>query len=170
MQRQNDRTGYYTRQYGSNRRWLIKALREVARSIARAVEDVRPAEARRRTAADEWSISELVGYLRDAEREDLASVRAVLRRDGAAIEERRGYLGPIEHDYREQDADELLWDFVSLREETIWLLRDSDEAWEHVGEHPYRGLIPLGRLVHEINERDLDVMWRIGHVRATLEP
>jgi hypothetical protein len=165
MQRFDYRPGYRTRQYGSNRRWLIKALREVARSIGRTVEGMRGADLRRRTDADEWSIVELVGYLRDSEREDLASVRSLIRRDGARIDERRAYLGPIEQDYRAEDADQLLWEFADLRDETIWLLRDGGDAWEHVGEHPYRGLVPLGRLVHEMTERDLDVMWRIERVR-----
>jgi hypothetical protein len=35
--------------------------------------------------------------------------------------------------------------------------------------HPYRGRITLDRLVHEINERDLAVMWRIQTLRDRLE-
>jgi len=168
VQRYDDATGYRTRQYGSNRRWLTKALREVARSIGRSVEEMRERDMHRRTDADEWSVVELLGFLRDSEAEDLKSVRAVLRRDGARIEERKAYLGPIEHDYLEERGDDLLWDFLSLREETVWLLRESDFGWEHVAEHPFRGLVPLGRLVHEMNERDLDVMWRIEKVRDAL--
>ena len=159
---------YRTRQYGSNRRWVIKALREVPYSIAREAEGVSNRDARQQTDADEWSMAEILGYLRDAEKEDLASARAILRRDGARIEERRAHYGPLEHDYRSEHADELVQDYWELREELVWLLRDRDDEWERAGTHPYRGRVTLDRLVHEVNERDLDVLWRLQRVRDAL--
>ena len=159
---------YRTRQYGSNRRWVLKALREVPYSIAREVEGVRERDARRVTDADEWSMVQVLGYLRDAEKEDLASARAILRRNGAHIEERRAHYGPLEQDYSSTDSSELLQDYWELREELVWLLRDREEEWERAGEHPYRGSVTLDRLVHEVNERDLDVLWRLQRVRDAL--
>jgi len=159
---------YQTRRYGSNRRWVLKALREVPYSIARELDGVRERDARRRTEADEWSMLEIVGFLRDAEREDLTAARAILRRDGAPIEERRAYFGPLEQDYARDESDELLRDYWELREELVWLLRDRDDEWERAGLHPYRGRVTLNRLVHEINERDLDTLWRLQRVRDAL--
>jgi hypothetical protein len=159
---------YRTRRYGSNRRWVLKALREVPHSIAREVEGVRERDARRRTEADEWSLLEIVGFLRDSEREDLASARAILRRDGAPIAERRAHYGPLDDAYTREDADSLLMEYWELREELVWLLRDREEEWERAGVHPYRGRVSLDRLVHEVNERDLDVLWRLQRVRDAL--
>lgn len=159
---------YRTRQYGSNRRWVLKALREVPYSIAREAEGVRDRDARRTTEADEWSIVQILAYLRDSEKEDLASARAILRRDGSRIQERRAHYGPLEQDYARVDASELLQDYWELREELVWLLRDREEEWERAGEHPYRGKVTLDRLVHEVNERDLDVLWRLQRVRDAL--
>ncbi len=159
---------YRTRQYGSNRRWVLKALREVPYSIARELDGVRERDARRRTDADEWSMVEIVGFLRDAEREDMASARSILRRDGARIQERRAHYGPLEQAYTRDDTEGLLGDYWELREELVWLLRDRDDEWERSGEHPYRGRVSLDRLVHEINERDLDVLWRLQRVRDAL--
>ncbi|MFN8638794.1 MAG: hypothetical protein U0360_04895 [Dehalococcoidia bacterium] len=159
---------YRNRRYGSNRRWVIKALREVPYSIARELDGVRDRDARRRTDADDWTLQELAGYLRDAEREDLASVRAILRRDGARIQERRAENGPVDGAYSHDQADDLLFEYWELREELIWLLRDRDDEWDRSGEHPYRGAVTLDRLVHEINERDLDVLWRLQRVRDAL--
>jgi hypothetical protein len=158
---------YRTRQYGSNHRWVLKALREVPYSIAREADGVRERDARRQTDVDEWSMLQILGYLRDAEKEDLAAARAILRRDGARIAERRAQYGPLEHDYSD-DAGQLLQDYWELREELVWLLRDRDEEWERAGEHPYRGRVTLNRLVHEVNERDLDVLWRLQRVRDAL--
>ncbi|MSP22255.1 MAG: hypothetical protein EXR66_04465 [Dehalococcoidia bacterium] len=159
---------YRTRQYGSNRRWVLKALREVSYSIAREAEGVRDRDSRRKTEADEWSLVQILAYLRDSEKEDLTSARAILRRDGARLEERRAHYGPLEQDYARVDADELLQDYWELREELVWLLRDREEEWERAGVHPYRGKVTLDRLVHEVNERDLDVLWRLQRVRDAL--
>lgn len=159
---------YRTRQYGSNRRWVIKALREVPYSIAREVDGVRERDARRRTEADEWSMLEIVGFLRDSEREDMVAARAILRRNGASITERRAHYGPLDRAYDRDDVEGLLGEYWELREELVWLLRDREEEWERVGEHPYRGRVTLDRLVHEVNERDLDVLWRLQRVRDAL--
>ena len=159
---------YRTRQYGSNRRWVIKALREVPYSIAREAEGVNNSDAHRQTDADEWSMVEILGYLVDAEKEDLASARAILRRDGALIEERRAHYGPLERDYRTHHAQDLLQDYWELREELVWVIRDRDDEWDRSGTHPYRGKVTLDRLVHEVNERDLDVLWRLQRVRDAL--
>lgn len=155
---------YRTRRYGSNQRWLLKALREVPYSIARLAEGIAPGESSVRTPADEWSAAEILGYLRDIEGEDVASVRAILRRDGARIEERRAQYGPLERDYRAIDPEHALWDFMSVREDLVWMLRDREDEWERCGEHPYRGPVSLDELVHEITERDLEVMWRLQRV------
>lgn len=168
LEEREQAVGYRTRQYGSNRRWVIKALREVPYSIAREVDGIRERDARRRTEADEWSMLEIVGFLRDSEREDMTAARAILRRNGAPISERRAHYGPLDGAYDHEDVEGLLGEYWELREELVWLLRDREEEWERVGEHPYRGRVTLDRLVHEVNERDLDVLWRLQRVRDAL--
>ena len=67
-----------TRRYGSNQRWLMKALREVAHEVEQLVSGLPDAALRLRPAGDglreEWSMIEFVGFLRDSEREDLRAV------------------------------------------------------------------------------------------------
>jgi hypothetical protein len=129
---------------------------------------VRERDTRSRTDADEWSLLEITGFLRDSEKEDMVSARAILRRDGAPILERRALYGPLDDAYAHERSDDLLQDFWELREELVWLLRDRDDEWDRGGQHPYRGRVTLDRLVHEINERDLDVLWRMQRVRDAL--
>lgn len=161
---------YVVAQHGDRRRYLVKALHEVARRIARLVQSMDDEMLDARLPDDEWSVAQIVGYLRDAEREDHAAIEAMVRIDGAAIEERRAMHGPDEERYTSEDVAELLWEFLTTREEVEWLLQSAGTSWRHVGIHPYRGEVELQQFVMEINERDLDCMWRIQRARDLLRP
>ena len=152
---------YRPQQYGSPRHYALKALREVAHQVESLVYDLDDRALRWRPAEGEWCASEIVGFLRDSEREDLRAVRAILARDGARIEERRAQHGPAEHDYRSARVHGLLEDFATLRERLVWALRDAEEGWQHRGQHPYRGAVTLEQWVHEIGDRDLEAMWKL---------
>lgn len=161
---------YITARYSDPRRFLVKTLRETGGRIERLVLGFDEPFVRQHEPFDEWSAVEILGFLRDAEREDLRAVNAMVMRDGAHIEERRAQHGPAEQRHQDAAVDQLAWDFVTLREETVWTLREADYAWEHVGIHPFRGEVTLHRWVQEINERDLDAMWRLQRLRETLLP
>jgi hypothetical protein len=161
---------YIVAQHGDRRRYLVKALHEVARRIARLVETMDDEMLDARSEGEEWSVAQIVGYLRDAEREDQAAIEAICRIDGAPIRDRRAMHGPDERRYRARDVTELLWEFLTLREETEWLLQSAGTSWRHIGVHPYRGEVELSQYVIEINERDLDCMWRIQRLRDTHRP
>lgn len=155
---------YVVAQYGDKRRYLMKALREIAHRIESMVAglDEYTLTARADDAlGEEWCIKEIVGFLRDSEREDLRALEVMIERDGAPIAARQAQYGPVDHDYRSARVEELIWDFIMLREETVWNLRTAGAAWEHSGVDPYRGPIRLIERVQEMNERDLDAMWRI---------
>ena len=155
-----------TRRYGSNRRWLLKALREVAHEVQQLTWGLDEAILTRRPPQEtglreDWSILEIVGFLHDSEEEDLRSVRAICDRSGTRLAERRAHLGPGERRYRLEQFRDLLWGFASLREELLWTLQWADAAWEHHGVHRHRGEVTLDQFVHEINERDLEAMWSL---------
>jgi hypothetical protein len=161
---------YIAARYSDRSRYLTKALREIARRTTRLVGSLDDRLLREVPPGEEWSVAEIVGYIRDSEHEDLRALSAMARIDGAHIEERRAMHGPAEGRYRFADVAELLWEFATLREETIWLLETAGSAWHHVGIHPYRGEVPFEQWVQEINERDLDAMWRIQRIRDLLRP
>ena len=152
---------YENRQYGSNARWLLKALHEVAGEIEGLAVSLDDRALRWRPSPDEWSALEVVGYLRDSEREDVRAVRSMLRRDHAPIAERRAHLSPGEQDFHAARVEDLIWDFLTVREELVWLLYGAEGAWEHCGAHPHRGEVSLSTYVHEVNERDLEAMWML---------
>jgi hypothetical protein len=160
---------YVSARYSEQPRYLRKTLREVSHRIEELAVQLTDAEARERIPEDQWSAVELVGFLRDSEREDLRAITAIVELTGSKIEERRAQYGPEEEHYRDRKhIDELMWDFSTLREELLWTLHYAEHAWNHVGHHPFRGDLALTQWVSEINERDLDVMWRLGRIVAHL--
>ena len=53
----------------------------------------------------------------------------------------------------------------------MWTLRagSDDSGWDNAGEHVFRGRIPLVDYVRQINERDLDTMWKLYDLREQME-
>jgi hypothetical protein len=160
---------YSTRQYGSNARWLMKALREVAGEIESLLGGLGPKELRWRPGADAWSAREVIAFLAASEREDLRAISAMIDRDGARIEERRAHLVPDETDFETTPVRRLFSDFVTLREELLWTLQLAEDGWDHAGKHPYRGRVTLSQYVHEVNERDLEAMLQLRGIREALQ-
>ena len=160
---------YLTAVHGDRRRYLVKALREVGRRITRLVSDVDEDLLEAVAGGEDLSIAGIIGYLRDAEREDQQALEAMLRVDGSTIATRRAEQGP-EAPYTADDVAELLWDFATLREETLWILESAGGRWRNVGIHPFRGEVEVLTWVQEMSERDLDAMWRIQRIRDLIRP
>jgi hypothetical protein len=160
---------YYGGRYGPGQSYLLKALREVAEQVEGLLLGLDERELSWRPADDEWCAKEIVGFLRDSDREDLHAVKAIVARDGARVEERRALHGPAENDYRSPRIGGLLNGFAALRDELMWTLREAGAGWEHAGEHPYRGRVPLQLWVHEISERDLEATWKLRGLLDQLE-
>lgn len=161
---------YIVAQHGDRRRYLVKALHEVSRRIGRLVQTMDDEMLNSRASGDEWSVAQIIGFLRDSEREDYDNLATMVRVDGSPIEDRRAMHGPQEEGYHADDVSDLLWDFLTQREETVWLLQSAGSAWHNVGMHPYRGEVELQQYVMEMNERDLDCMWRIQRARDEHRP
>ncbi|MEX2446609.1 MAG: hypothetical protein WD734_04650 [Dehalococcoidia bacterium] len=156
--------------YGDRRRYLVKALREIAHRITRLVSTMDRGTLHTVAPGEDWSITEIIGFLRDSEREDLRALEAMLRVDGSPVGVRRADAGVADGAYRDADAADLLWDFAMLRDETSWLLQSAGTGWDHVGTHPFRGEVSVLEWVQEMNDRDLDAMWRIQRTHDALRP
>lgn len=155
---------YINAVHGDRRRYLMKALREVGHRISRLVAGADERVLCFVPEGEEYSIAAIIGYLRDAEREDQQALEAMLRVDGSAIAARRADQTPQPaHDI--DDVADLLWDFVTLREETLWILESAGGRWRNVGIHPFRGEVEVLTWVQEMTDRDLEAMWRIQRIR-----
>ena len=160
---------YLAAQYGDRRRYLVKALREIGHRITRLASNLDDEALRTVIPGEEWTVTEIVGFLRDSEREDLQALEAVLRVDGSPFPERRAVHAVADGEYRGADVTDLLWDFATLRDETVWLLQSAGSGWNYVGVHPFRGEVSVQQWVQEMNERDLDAMWRIQRISDALQ-
>lgn len=160
---------YLTAVHGDRRRYLVKALREVGRRITRLVSGVEEGLLEVVPEGEDLSIAGIIGYLRDAEREDQQALEVMLRVDGSLIAARRADQGP-EDPYTADDVARLLWDFATLREETLWTLESAGGRWRNAGIHPFRGEVEVLAWVREMTERDLDAMWRIQRIRDLTRP
>lgn len=161
---------YIAANYGDRRRYLVKALREISHRTARLIQGMDEDALDAPIPDDEWNVAQIVGFLRDSEREDLAALRVMVRVDGDPIEERRALHAPQEQSYDASDVEELLWDFLTLREETVWVLESAGAAWNHVGIHPFRGEVSVLQWVQEMSERDLESMWRVQRAWDAFRP
>ena len=161
---------YLAAHYGDRRRYLVKALREIGHRITRLASNMDDDTLHALAPGEEWTVTEIIGFLRDSEREDLRSLEVMLRVDGSPVGERRAVAEVADGAYRRADVAELLWDFATLRDETVWLLQSAGTAWSYVGIHPFRGEVSVAQWVQEINERDLDAMWRIQRAHDALRP
>lgn len=161
---------YVVAQYGDRRRYLVKALREIGYRISRLVSRMDDEGLARVAPGEEWTVTEIIGFLRDSESEDLEALRAMLRVDGSRIGDRHAIRVTDDGAYRDADAATLLWDFAALRDETVWLLEGAGTGWDHTGIHPIRGELSVFQFVQEINERDLDAMWRIQRAHDAMLP
>lgn len=159
---------YVAAHYGDHRRYLVKALREIGHRITRLASRMDDRELGHLAPGEDWTVTEIIAFLRDSEREDLAALEAMLRVDGSRIADRHAMDLVDDGAYRDADAADLLWDFATLRDETTWLLESAGTAWNHVGIHPFRGELPVLQFVQEMNERDLDAMWRIQRIHDAL--
>ena len=161
---------YLAATYGDRRRYLVKALREIGHRITRIASNMDDEALNTLAPDEEWTVTEIIGFLRDSEREDLRALETMLRIDGSHVEERRAISAVADGEYRRADIAELLWDFATLRDETVWLLQSAGSAWNYVGIHPFRGEVSVQQWVQEMNERDLDAMWRIQKAYDALRP
>ena len=70
---------YVVAQYGDRRRYLVKALREIGHRITRLASRMDDRDLDRLAPGEEWTVTEIIGFLRDSEREDLEADRKSTR-------------------------------------------------------------------------------------------
>jgi hypothetical protein len=151
------------------RRWLMKAVREAAGEFYQQFSGLRERQLRWRPLDDEWCLKEVAAHMRDAEQLYQKQIELISNlRDPQLPYEAIDVL-PFEHDYRNEDADQLLTEWAYARDESVWLLRMlDDDGWERCGVHPYRGRISLYDLVREMHEHDLEHLYQARKLRELI--
>jgi hypothetical protein len=151
------------------RRWLLKAVREAAGEIYGQFAGLRDDALCWRPAEGEWCLKEVAAHLRDAEDLYRRQIELIAQEFEPELPYAPVDVLPYERDYTGESVSQLLYEWESSREETVWTLRMLDEEeWERRGIHPHRGLISIMTVVREIHEHDLEHLWQARKLRAAL--
>jgi len=96
-------------------------------------------------APGKWSILEILGHLRDMEREAyLERYERILAETEPRLPDLNGEAYAIERDYRSAKAGEVLRDWTRLRRETLRLLRRvTADEWTRAGVHDTAGRLTM---------------------------
>jgi hypothetical protein len=153
----------------AERRWLMKAFREMAGELYRLFSGVDEKGLRWRPGRREWCLKEIAAHMRDAELLYQRQIEAIVHSyiSPTRLPHEALDVLPDEHDYRDEDLQHFLYEFESAREETVWLLYTlGEDEWLRTGRHPYRGEISVYDIARELHEHDLQ---HLNQARVTRE-
>src|SRR5215471_16709325 len=100
-------------------------------------------------APGKWSILEILGHMRDMEREAyIERYTRILSEDEPRLPDINGDALAIVRNYRSQKATEVLRDWIALRRQTLQLLRKTGKAqWARGGVHETAGRLTMEDLL-----------------------
>ncbi len=113
-----------------------------------------------RPAESEWSLTEIACHLRDVEREvHQFRFRALIEKDNVFIPGVSADEWAAAREYRQQDGEQALEDFIRARKDTLALLRPLPaEAWRRQGRHAFLGTTTMQEIVHLAVRHD-EIHW-----------
>jgi hypothetical protein len=153
----------------SQRRWLLKAVREGTSELFNQFSGLTEESLRWRPAKDEWCLKDVAAHLRDAEALFQRQIELISRQHEPRLPYEAIEVLPWERDYSTLPLSHLLREFESAREETVWLLRALDEGdWQRCGLHPYRGRVSIYDIARELHEHDLEHLYQAQRLRSGL--
>ncbi|MEK7701538.1 MAG: DinB family protein [candidate division NC10 bacterium] len=148
------------------RRNVVKALAAAPRAIARAVGRAPRGVLGRRPASREWSVTEALAHLLDAEVALGFRIRKIAAEPGTAIAawDQEKWTEGLRH--RRAGARLALAAYAALRAANVELARRLTPAQRRLrGRHPEYGPISVAQLLDHIAEHDLN---HLGQIRSTL--
>lgn len=144
--------------------FLLKALSEGSGELRRAFYGLsRPMLLSQGTGLDEgWRLLAIPWHLREIERGVLGQIDTILSRRDSELTNVDFDDVPELESFRDEDADDLLDHFHSLRRHTSYELWElSSRQWERSGIHPYRGRISILEIARDVYEHDLEHLWQV---------
>lgn len=151
------------------RRWLLKAIRESSGELFGQFSGLNEAGLCWRPAPDDWCLKEVAGHLRDAELLYQRQIELIAHESEPHLPHEAIDILPAERDYRDGRLLEMLHEYGSAREETIWLLRMLSESnWSRTGIHRYRGPITIYDIIRELHQHDLEHLYQARRLRAAV--
>jgi hypothetical protein len=151
------------------RRWLLKAVREATGELYQQFRNLDDSSLRWRPEPGEWCLKEIAGHMRDAEQLYQSQIELIIHNHEPLLPYEPIEVLVQERDYTGDDLSQMLYEYESAREETVWNLRMiSDHDWERTGLHPYRGSVSIMDLAQEMHEHDLEHLIQARRLREAL--
>lgn len=125
--------------------------------LAKAINRLKPTQLRKRPAAEQWSITEILAHLRDVEIVMGFRMRMAIAQSGTPLQAFDQDLWAEHCNYAKEDAHRALREFQTLREGHHRLLKGiPKEAWENYGVHAERGKETVAHMTHMIAGHDIN--------------
>jgi len=138
-----------------------------AEKLEQLVKGVSLAELRRRPAKENWSVSEIVAHLADAEVVMGYRLRLVLGSPGTAMVAYDQDSWVVSGHYDERDPQKSVEQFRMLREANLFLLKSlKPEQWKHYGIHSQRGQESIEQMVRICAGHDINHLQQIEKILA----
>ena len=149
----------------SERAEVLKTLEAGPLILRRLVRDLPDETVRRRPAAGEWAIVEVVAHLADTEERTLDRTRRMLDEQEPFLEPYDPDALALERAYLGMDLAAELDRFEALRAEQASLLAGlGDPGWQRSGEHGEHGRITVQQLASHTAGEDADHFAQIARM------
>ena len=135
--------------------------------LAKLLEGVSPAKARKRPAPGKWSIAEIVAHIADTELVGGYRIRAILGEPGTQIIgfDQDVWVTALHYDKR--DLKKSFEQYRTLREANLALLKSlAPEQWKHHGMHNERGPETVETIVKMFAGHDINHIQQIERILA----
>lgn len=148
-----------------HQRFLLKAIHEAGDELAEELSAIPRREADR-CGPDGWSYRLIAAHVRDHESITLSYIERILSRREPALKAMDAERVLDAPESVTLSIAELMREFAYLRYQTqqhLWDLSAKD--WERRGIHEYRGAISVLQLARELNQHDLEQLWKVRRMR-----
>jgi hypothetical protein len=136
-----------------------------ANKLARLIQGVPVSRLRKRPAPDQWSVSEILAHLADAEIVGGFRMRLILGDPGTPIPAFDQDRWVSSGHYDKRNPRRSVEQFRTLREANLALLKSlTREQWKHHGVHSERGVESIDRIAHMFAGHDLNHLRQIERI------
>ena len=136
-----------------------------ARKLERLMKGVSTSKLRKRPAVDQWSVSEILAHLADAEIVGGFRMRLILGAPGTPIAAFDQDSWVTSGHYEKRDPRKSLEQFRVVREANLALLKSlTPEQWKHYGMHSERGQETIEQIVRMFAGHDINHLQQIERI------
>jgi hypothetical protein len=136
-----------------------------AKKLERLIKGLPTAKLRKRPAPDQWSVSEIVAHLGDAEIAIGFRMRAILGAPGTPVAAYDQDSWVTSGHYEKRDPRKSVEQFRVVREANLALLKSlTPEQWKHYGMHSERGQETIERIVRLTAGHDINHLQQIERI------